>query len=145
MDLETLNEMWKVDAVIEQGDLFAASAEIPKLHNKYYNIYVKQILKAKKLRKELNQLIRVKTEWYNGSMSKEDLDARGWAPNRLKIIRADIDKYLDSDKEIIDLTLTVEYYEVLSKYLEDIIKQINNRNFIIRSMIDWARFSAGTG
>lgn len=145
MHLEPLNEMWKVDAVIDEGNLVGAAAAIPKLHNKYYMLFVQELLRAKKLKKDLKVLERAKTEWLNGSMSQEDLEERGWKPNPLRILRADIDKYLESDKDIIELSLKIDYYEGVTKYLEDIVRQINNRNFVIKSMIDWAKFTSGGG
>jgi len=145
VNLDELNESWKKDGVIDEGNLVGAAAAIPKLHNKYYMLYVTEILRVKKLKKDLKILEREKTEWLNGSMSKEDMDERGWKPNPLKIVRQDIDKYLESDRDIITLSLKIDYYEGIAKYLEDIVKQINTRNFVIKSMIDWAKFTAGAG
>ena len=144
MTLEEVNNLWKVDSVIDESNLVGAAAAIPKLHNKYYMLYVQEILRTKKLKKELKVLEREKTEWLNGSMSKEDLDEKGWAPNKLRIIRGDIDKYLESDKDIITLSLKIDYYEGIAKYLEDIVRQINNRNFMITNMINWTKFTAGS-
>ena len=145
MTLEELNALWKVDCVIDEGNIVKEAARIPQLHNKYYMLYMKELLRTKKLKKDLKVLMRDKTEWLNGSMSKEDLDERGCQPNRLKIVRQDIDKYLESDKDVIELSLRIDYYEGLAKYLEDIVKQVHNRNFMLKSIIDWARFTAGGG
>ncbi len=145
MTLEELNAMWKVDCVIDEGNIVKEAARIPQLHNKYYMLYMKELLRTKKLKKDLKVLQRDKTEWLNGSMSKEDLDDRGWQPNRLKIVRQDIDKYLESDKDVIELSLRIDYYEGLAKYLEDIVKQVHNRNFMLKSIIVWTRFTSSGG
>jgi penicillin V acylase-like amidase (Ntn superfamily) len=76
-------------------------------------------------------------------MAEEDMKTRGWRPNSLKILRADVNKYIESDQDVINLSLKIDYHLQLANYLEDIVKQINNRNFMIRAAIDWARFQAG--
>jgi septum formation topological specificity factor MinE len=68
---------------------------------------------------------------------------RGWRPNPLKILRKDVNKYIESDKDIINLSLKIDYHMQIANYLEDIIKQINNRNFMIRAAIDWVKFQSG--
>ena len=144
-NLEQINEMWRVDCVIDEGNIIREAARIPQLHNKYYMMYLQELLRTKKLKKDLKVLQRDKTEWLNGSMSKEDLDERGWQVNRLKIVRQDIDKYLESDKDVIELSLRIDYYEGLAKYLEDIVKQVHNRNFMLTNIINWAKFTSGGG
>lgn len=144
MTLEELNNLWEKDAKIDENDLIRESSRIPVLHNKYYNLYMKEFLRIKKLRKDLKVLERNKIEWLNGTMAQEDLEQLGWKPNPRKILRQDLDKYLDSDRDVIELSLRIDYHEGLAKYLEDIIRQVNNRNFVIKSIIDWTKFQAGS-
>lgn len=145
MTLEEIVELWKVDSIIDTTNLIGATTDIPKLHNKYYQMYVKEGLRTKRLRTQLSELEKAKTEYYNGTMDIAELKQRGWSQNPLKILRQDMIKYLESDKDIIELSLTIDYHHSLEKFLEDIIKQINNRNFLIRSIIDWSKFTSGTG
>lgn len=143
MTLEEINEMWAIDAKINEVDLGNEALNIPKLHNKYYTLFVKEMLRVKKLKTELKELEMAKYSWYNGSMAVEDLKDRGWKPYGLSILRADLPRYIDSDKDVIALSLKIDYYSQIASYLEDIIKQINTRNFVIRSAIDWAKFQSG--
>lgn len=143
MELEELNKMWVQDCKIDDTNLSRAASIIPELHNKYYRLYMKEALKVKRLKADLVMLEKDKTEYYAGTMSEEDLKQRGWAPNRLKILRQDINKYIESDKDIIKLSLTIDYHSSVANYLEEIIRQINNRNFIIKNMIEWSRFTSG--
>jgi hypothetical protein len=140
---DDINEMWSKDCKINETDLIGESRRIPELHSKYYNLFFKEALKVKKFKSDLKEIERAKFEYYTGSMDEEDLKERGWKPNPLKILRQDIDKYIQSDREIINLSLKIAYHEERANYLESIVRQINNRNFIIKSMIDWAKFQAG--
>ena len=54
-------------------------------------------------------------------------------------------KYLDADEKLASSSLKIEYYDVMLSYLEDIIKQIHQRNYQIKNAIDFNRFTAGLG
>lgn len=140
---DDINEMWAKDCKIDEANLIEEARRIPELHSKYYNLFYKEALRVKKLKFDLKELELAKTEYFNGSMAEEDLKARGWKPNPLKILRNDMDKYIQSDKDIINLSLKIAFHEERANYLESIIRQINSRNFIIKSMIDMLKFQAG--
>jgi hypothetical protein len=143
MDLEEINKMWSKDCKIDETNITSEARRIPEMHNKYYTLYVKAALKVKKLKADLAILQKAKTEYYSGSMDQAELQQRGWKPNPLKILRQDMDKYMDSDRDIIELSLTIDYHLSIANYLEDIIKQINNRNFLLSNIINWEKFRAG--
>jgi hypothetical protein len=143
MTLEELNEMWSKDAKINEAALGSEALKIPQLHNKYYILYSKEVLRVRKYKADLKELEHAKFEWYTGTMAEADMKDRGWRPNPLKILRADVNKYIESDKDVINLSLKIDYHMQIGNYLEDIVKQINNRNFIIKSALDWAKFQAG--
>ncbi len=143
MTLEEINEMWAQDAKIDETNLGSESLKIPQLHNKYYTLYSKEALRLRKYKGDLKELEFAKYEYYTGTMSEEDLKEKGWKPNPLKILRTDVNKYIEADRDIINLSLKIDYHMQMANYLEDIIRQINSRNFMIKSAIDWAKFQAG--
>lgn len=143
MTFEELNEMWAIDCKIDETNLVKESSRTPELHSKYYNYYYREALKVRKFKADLVELEKAKTEYYNGSMDELELKQRGWKPNPLKILRQDIQKYIESDKEIINLSLRIALHEENAKYLDSIIRQINGRNFHIKNMIDMLKFQAG--
>lgn len=140
---DDINEMWSKDCKIDEGNIVNEAKRIPELHSKYYNLFFKEALRVKKLKADLKELEKAKMEYYSGSMCEEDLKERGWKPNPLKILRNDLDKYIQSDKDVIQLSLKIAYHEERANYLENIIRQINNRNFVIKSMIDMLKFQSG--
>lgn len=143
MDINDLSTMWAEDANIDETNLVGESKRIPQLHSKYYNLYYREALKVKKLRYDYKMLELAKREYYDGTMAEEDLRERGWKPFQKKVIRQDIDKYIQSDKDIIQLSLKIDLHTANADYLEDIVKTIHSRNFIIKSMIDVMKFQAG--
>lgn len=143
MNFEELNKMWSEDCKIDETNLVRESSRTPELHSKYYNLFYKEALRVKKLKADLTELEKAKTEYYNGTMDELELKERGWRPNPLKILRQDIPKYIESDKEVIELSLRIAMHEENAKYIESIIRQINSRNFHIKNMIDFLRFHHG--
>jgi len=143
MSTDDISELWSVDCKIDETNLAGESKRIPELHNKYYTLYYKEVLRVKKLKADYKELELAKREWLDGSMAEEDLKDRGWRPYQKKILRNDMDKYLQSDKDIIAMSLKIDYHSARANYLEDIVKTIHSRNFIIKNMIEIIKFQAG--
>ena len=143
MDTNDIATLWATDSSIDETNLVGESKRIPQLHSKYYNLFYREVLRVRKLKAEYKELERLKREYYDGSMAEEDLKDNGWKPFRLKVLRQDVDKYIQSDKDIIKLSLTIDYHTANSNYLEDIIRTIHSRNFIIKNMIDMLKFQSG--
>jgi hypothetical protein len=143
MDIETLFNEWAVDGEIDQSNISKSTTDIPKLHNKYFRWYVEQGLKLKKLKAEYKILYKLKGAWYRGELDDEELKEHGWKPQPLKILRADVPSYLEADPDIIKLSLKIGLQEEIVSYLESIIKHISNRNFLLKTIVDWEKFRTG--
>ena len=143
MDTNDISALWAKDSVIDETNLVGESKRIPVLHSKYYNLFYREVLRVKKLKAEYKDLESRKRDYYDGSMAEEDLKDNGWKPYQKKVLRNEVDKYIQSDKDIIKLSLTIDYHTANSNYLEDIIRTLHSRNFIIKNMIDMLKFQAG--
>lgn len=143
MNIEEINKMWAVDCKIDETNISGEARRIPEMHCKYYPMFIESSLKVKKLKADLTELEKAKMEYYNGTMDPLEMKKRGWPPNPLKILRQDIGTYIESDKDIINISLQIEYHLAIANYLEDIIKQINTRNFLLSNIINWEKFRAG--
>ena len=143
MDTNDILTIWAADSPLDETNLVGESKRIPLLHSKYYNMYYREVLRVKKLKAEYKELEMDKRNYYDGSMAEEDLREKGWKPFRLKVIRNDLDKYIQADKEVIKLSLTIDFHTANANYLEDIIKTIHSRNFIVKNMIDILKFQSG--
>lgn len=143
MDIETLYNEWAKDGEIDQVNISKSTADIPKLHNKYFRWYVEEGLKLKKLKAEYKILCKLKTEWYRGELDEEELKQHGWKPQPLKLLRTDVPQYLEADPDVIKLSLKIGLQEEIVAYLESIIKHISNRNFLLKTIVDWEKFRTG--
>lgn len=143
MRIEEIVEQWSKDCEIDQTNVSSESANIPKLHNKYYQMYMQEGLKLRKLKGDHKLLVKLKGEYYRGELAMEELNEYGWEPQPLKILRSDIPSYVDADKDIIDSSLKIGMQEEKVDYLENIIKMISNRGFQLNTIVQWEKFRTG--
>jgi hypothetical protein len=143
MTLEEIYESWAKDGEIDQHNISNESANIPKLHNKYFQMYMQEGLKLKKLKADYKAFVKLKTEYYKGELDMEEMREYGWEPLPLKILKQDIPTYVDADQDVINKSLRIGYQESIVDYLESIIKQITNRGFQLKTIVDWERFRTG--
>jgi len=141
--LSELKLMVEKDMNINPTDLDRESLNIPQLHNKYLMFLMDEKLVLKKYESDLKVLSKNKWLFYSGKMSQEQLDKLGWEPFDLALLRQDLDKFIDSDSEIIELANKFELQKEKVNYLENVIKIISNKAWNIRSAIDWIKFTQG--
>lgn len=143
MTFDELKEMVKKDIALDETQLDKESARTPQIHNKYLLFYMEEKLSLSRMESELNVLKNKKWLYYSGKMSQEELDENGWEQYDLHVLRGDVDKIIEADNQVIKQKLKVEYQRERVNYLENIIKIINNRQWNIRSIIDWLKFTNG--
>ena len=56
-----------------------------------------------------------------------------------------LQKYLDADEKLSQVSLKIDYYETIINYLESILKVIQNRTYQIKNAIEFLKFQAGYG
>lgn len=146
MTLEQVLEEWATDSQISRNDLDEVSRQTPKLHAKYLTLLSQTKLRLKKMEMDQKTLLKQKWLYYNGKMSEEELRATGWAfdpLNGLKVMKGDMDYYYDSDKEIQESELKIQYLKTMVETLNEIVNNLNWRHQTIGNMIRWKVFEAG--
>lgn len=144
MTLDALHTAWAADAQLDFSRPDDALRNIPLLHSKYWHIYTSERQRYVLIKQEYDALKRAKTDWYTGRMSDEELKERGWAPQGLRIVRQEADSYLAADSDLSVLSGKLDTQQLKLDMLEDIIKHVNNRNFILRNYIEYLKFSNGS-
>ena len=141
MNLEKIQEMWDKDSHIDPDNLHDESLKIPQLHAKYYTLYNTITLLREKARESYN---KVRLERYNYYTGKAPQEVYVEEPFPYKVREKDaIQRYLEADEKLTSVDLKVRYYDVMLKFLEEVIKNISNRTFQIKNAIEWHRFQAG--
>ena len=143
MTIDELRTMASVDLTMDKTELDIESMKTPQLHNKYLILFGDEKLILGKYTSDLNVLRRNKWLYYTGKLSREQLEDFGWEPFDLNILKTDIDKFMDADEDIILLSNKILLQKEKVNYLEGVVKIINNRQWSIRSSIDWLKFTQG--
>ena len=140
MDLEALQNQVDIDLKIDDTELDLESIRTPQLHNKYLKLFTKYSLQLKKTKDDYDGLYKEKWEYYTGKASPDTYREK---PFDIKVLRADVGIYIDSDIDLQQLSQKVAYIKQITDYLERILREINNRNWNIRNTIEWKKFLHG--
>ena len=140
MDLEQLQDLADKKLKINDTELDLESLKTPQLHNEFLKHLTKFKLMLSRAETEYNILKKDKWEYYTG---KADASVYAQKPFDLKILRTDIDKYLDADIDLQKAKQKVDYLETTVDFLDRTIRQIANRGFTIKNAVDWRKFTSG--
>ena len=141
MNLETLQDMWKKDSVIDTDLYCEESTKVPQLHMRYMEFFNTYSLMKKERELELNQLIRDKWLYYKG---KAPSTVYKEMPFDLKLTtKEEISMFIDADEDVRKVQYKLAYIDQTLTFLESVLKQINNRTFQIKNAIEWEKFKNG--
>lgn len=146
LSLSEILEMWKEDGQIKELELDQASMNTPMLHAKYVEIHAMYKLKLKKKNYAFLSLAKNKWLWYAGKLSKEQMDKFGWnydPLNGLKVLKGDMDKFLETDEDIMKSQAEIDYLKTIIDTLDEIVQQIKWRHQSIKNAIEYKKFMSG--
>ncbi len=143
MNLEDLKNLINKDSQIDSTELGTESLKIPQIHGKYLSILADIKLLLTKHQNDLAVLKLRKWKIYTGKASREELELWGEEPSDLTLLKSDVEQFVEADPKVIDLKSKVSLNEVKLKMVEEFIKSLNNRNFAIKSAIEWHKMTQG--
>lgn len=143
MNLEELKDHIQRDAVMDSTELANEALRTPTLHGKYLSLHADARLLVAKYGNDLAILRLQRWKIYSGKASREELDVWKEEPFQHVLLKTDVDRYMDADPELITLKNKVAVQETKMKMIEEFLKVLNNRNFAIKSAIDWMKLTSG--
>ena len=141
--LESLQEMWVKDATIDRDNLHDESLNIPSLHAKYFELYNTVFLLRKKAEQHRKTIRHARYEYFSGKAAP-DVYIQNPFPKKIRD-KDTMQKYLDADEKLSNVSLKIDYYDTMLVYLESILKVIQNRTYQIKNAIEFMRFNSGLG
>ena len=139
--------MWEADSVIDEINLDETSIKSAKLHAKYLQLLSIAKLRLKKKEMEFDAIKKDKWLYFEGKMTKDQMDERGWKYDPFdggtKPMKSNMDYYYKSDSDLTRLQSQIDYQKTLIDTLIDIMDNIKWRHQNIRNIIDWKRFVSG--
>ena len=142
-DLDTIQKMWVEDSKIDIDNLHTESLNIPMLHAKYFDLYNNIVLLKKKAEQQKKNIRHERYEYFSGKADPEVYIENPF-PKKIRD-KETMQKYLDADDKLSNVSLKVEYYDTMLNYLESILKVIQNRTYQIKNAIEFMRFNSGLG
>lgn len=135
---------WEKDSVIDPDKITTDSINVGHLHSKY----IRYLFDCKEryiiLDARLSEIRRVKTLYYKGEMSKDELEERGWHQYQgPRLTKSAISELLVDDKDIVDIRVKMETVMLLITTLESILKSIHSRSFDIKNHVEYIKFVNG--
>jgi len=141
MNLEQIQEMWEKDSRIDPDNLHDESLKIPQLHSKYYTLYNTITLLRERAKEQYS---KVRLERYNYYTGKASAEVYVEEPFPYKVREKDaIQRHLEADDKMNKVDMKIKYYDIMLKFLEEIIRNISGRTYQIKNAIEWNKFQAG--
>ena len=141
MNLEQIQDMWEKDSKIDPDNLHDESLKIPQLHSKYYTLYNTITLLRERAREQYS---KVRLERYNYYTGKAPAEVYVEEPFPYKVREKDaIQRHLEADDKMNKVDMKIKYYDIMLKFLEEIIRNISGRTYQIKNAIEWNKFQAG--
>ena len=141
MNLEQIQDMWEKDSKIDPDNLHDESLKVPQLHSKYYTLYNTITLLRERAREQYS---KVRLERYNYYTGKAPAEVYAEEPFPYKVREKDaIQRHLDADDKMNKVDMKIKYYDIMLKFLEEVIRAVSNRTYQIKNAIEWNKFQAG--
>ena len=144
MKLQEIQAMWEQDCKVDQTNLGRAAARVPELHAKYLNMLSSVRLQYRKAEADYLRLRKLKSRYYRGELTKEELSELGWEQYlNNRPLKNEMDEVMTTDDDIIQSMDKLEYIKTVLFQLEQILKSINSRTWDVKNSIEWHKFTNG--
>lgn len=140
-------EEWANDCKLNESKLDHEAIRIPALHSKYLNYLQFAKKQCRAIERKHADIIFKRQQWYDGRLSKEDIDEMGWEydpfKNQLVKTKEQRNRYYDADAVLLNAKDDIEQWRETIDALEKIISSVTWRHQIIKNAIDFQRLMAG--
>lgn len=142
---DQLNDEWEKDCNIDNTNIDLELLKISSLHSKYCRIRSHHKQVSMSLDEKYRNLKELRREWIEGKSTLETLQTYGWdqfqgAPVTMRTAQ---ESKLEHDPELTKILLKKKLQDHIVEQCDLCIKELNNRNFALRGVIDFRRFLKG--
>ena len=139
MNLNDLKEMCNRDTTIGI-DLDGYSISIPELANKYHQLAFDERKTLRFLEAQYDIIKLSRWKYYSGKANPDEYEKE---PFDLKVLKSDMDMFLNADKKIIDMKDRVGEQVDKINLIDETAKKIITASFNISNTIKWKKFLSG--
>ena len=135
--LEALMKEWASDTNIDSEDMEKETLKISHLHSKYLNVRVHHNILLRRMETDYKLLKGLREDYYQGHLTKEDCDDRGWDYMQHVLSNPQIARKLDTDPELNKLLLKRIAHEEIVSYCDMVLKSLQNRTWDLGNFIKY--------
>ena len=135
--LEELMKMTDKDLKVDDTEIDRESLSTPYLYDKYLKFYIYHKKNLKKVMREYDSLYKDRWEYYTGKHDIEVYDK--------VILKGDLHIYMKADQMVQTVSEEVNESENIVEFLEKTLKNIENRGWALKNLIEWRKFLSGVG
>lgn len=145
---DALLEKWKAEGEITATTINTCMTDQMRLYASYKAEYKDATHLLRKTENKVNALKRDKFRYYSGTMTADEMDAKGWAydpfngalkPQTIKAKQ----EYVDLDPEIQEAEAELSDAKLFKELCEDILNQIRFRAQTATATMETIKFSLG--
>lgn len=138
-----VSTLWEKDSKIDYTEVGQEAAKTGSLHAKYSKILFLHKGKLREMNAGAKKVRNIRQSYYDGSIDQETEKKYGWAPFPYKVLKNDIDRFLDADDFVQKAEANKAKHEDIVDLCSSIIKEISNRSYQLKSAVDWQKLMAG--
>lgn len=143
MKIEEIEKLWEEDSKIKEYKLADEALNIPKLHAKYYRLYIREKLAYTELKEKEKTLEELLFNYFAKTLTDDEIKEYGFVYTDRKYMKADIPKAVASHKDMITYRLKLAAAYEKAEFLKSVLAMIGQRSFQIKDAINWKMFEAG--
>ena len=144
MNLEEIKTSWEKDAKINENNIALESIKCSSLHAKYIGEIASHKSREIKLKSEYSKVKKIKVKYFNGEMSKEELEEYQLEQYQGKrMLKTQMDEFLAGDEDLLLILNKLDYTKTCIYVLEGIIKSIYGRSYDVRNFVESRKFELG--
>ena len=143
VNIDALMKEWSDDGAIDSTSMEKELLKISHLHGKYLNIMYFHRHLLRKMETDYKIMKGLREDYYQGHLSKEELDERGWEPMQHVLSNPQIARKLDTDPELNKLLLKRVAHEEIVSYCENVLKSLNNRTWDLGNYVKYLQMTNG--
>ena len=142
MNINDIKEMITEDSIFfkDEANIDIASLSVPEMSGKYHQLIADETMGLRLLKKDYDVLYKERWLFYSGKANPEEYEKEEFD---LKILKSDIDKFLNSDEALNKLKDKITLQEIKINLLTDFTKSITSASFNIGNAIKWKKFLSG--
>jgi hypothetical protein len=143
VSIETLMKEWSEDTNVDPTSMEKELLKVSHLHGKYLNIMSYHRHLVRKMEADYKMMKGLREDYYQGHLTKEELEERGWEPCQHVLTNPQVARKLETDGELNKLLLKKVMHEEIVSYCESVLKSLHNRTWDLGNFVKYHQLTSG--